>query len=111
MGDKINEKLNKELEMITFSSEEQVLQRLKQPSLKERLMDVLNKEITIPLVPVTTLAVIAIAIISVSSFWKNQDNHQQLTTLKTTAIVEKGGNLYWKEWFVEVKERASQNKG
>lgn len=113
MENKINEKLNKDLELITFTPDKQnrVLNRVKHPTLKEKIQDFLNQEITIPLIPVTTIC----SLLFVAFWFRSHEIYQNqgpfMTPLKTTKIVEKGGNLYWQEWFVEVKERESQTKG
>jgi len=90
--EKMKQQLDKELQHIQFTKQQEVLKRTHPVDFKERLASLWNKEIEIPILPVCT--VITILFLSFG-FWgfTNEKEHQPLQR----ELVEAGGNVYWKD--------------
>ncbi|WP_156855780.1 hypothetical protein [Oceanobacillus sp. AG] len=93
----IKNRLNKELENIRFTKQTDVLKKVYRPTWKDKLHQLWNKEISIPILPVSSAVVILLfgyGFFTISEF-NNQDEYSYET-------IEIGGNTYWK---AEVERR------
>ena len=106
MSNQIRRKLDKELSDIHFSSEQQVIERMKKKSWTDKWIDFWNKEITVPLVPVTGATIILFTAITLYPVISNEDSpttpSQNYPIMDR--IIEKGGSYYWESNFNEVKK-------
>ncbi|WP_226038158.1 hypothetical protein [Aquibacillus saliphilus] len=99
--DKVKQKLDKELNQIQFSSKQQVLNNS-----KNKWNTFFNKQIEIPLVPVTGVAIIFITLLSIYPITKESPSLIEQYPAEGQ-IVEKGGSIYWESWFNEVRQHES----
>ncbi|WP_042142852.1 hypothetical protein [Paucisalibacillus sp. EB02] len=88
--------LDKELEHIHFSRQQDVLNKIKHSTWNEKLHRIWNKEISIPLLPVSTAFIILIAAISYVELspMEQIDNENQ-----NKKLIQVAGNYYWKDDF------------
>ncbi|MFD1019319.1 hypothetical protein [Thalassobacillus hwangdonensis] len=98
-------KLDKDLEQIKFQSQQEVLRHIQQPrTWKERFVELWNKEIQLPVLPMTTASVVLFAMLSFYPVLQNGDGIQDTRSIQQTEIIQKGGSVYWKDQFEEVKK-------
>ena len=93
---RVREQLDEELSELRFQGHEEVLKRLQPVAWRERLRELWNREIEVPLVPVGLM----VALIAGASLWLRQPPSVQDTSAdlpKKTELIEVAGNVYWKE--------------
>lgn len=91
----IKKHLDKELENLVFTKQADVLNQLTPKRWKMKVKQLWNKEIPIPLLPVSSVFVLLLFGYGFFSVYDNQEfEHQEL--------IEIGGNTYWKD---EIEER------
>ncbi|MRH43634.1 hypothetical protein GH741_13230 [Aquibacillus halophilus] len=105
--DKVKQKLDEELKQITFSSNQKVLNKIKKKSVYQKWKDLLNNEVTIPLIPVTGIAMGLVAIISIYPIINNNPTVHKEEYPVENKIIERAGSLYWESWFNEVSKHES----
>ncbi|WP_079477093.1 hypothetical protein [Halobacillus salinus] len=99
MNSNVKKELDYELRDEHFSSKKTVLEKACQPvALKERVRDLWNKEIEIPVVPLATSIVIALTMTVVPYTTK--------TPQPKSGIVEIDGSYYWQDRVEELRENA-----
>lgn len=90
--EKMKEQLDKELQHIRFTKQQEVLKRTHPVHFKERLASLWNKEIEISLLPICTVMTFLFLSLGIWGF-TNEKEHQPLQR----ELVEAGGNVYWKD--------------
>ncbi|MFS0674289.1 hypothetical protein [Ornithinibacillus sp. 179-J 7C1 HS] len=88
--------LDKEVESIQFTKHQEVLEQVYPTTWKQKLHKLWNKEISIPLIPVSTvfaLMVIAIGYVEINTSEKINNPNQE------KVIIQVAGNYYWKDEF------------
>ncbi len=98
---RIKEQLEDELESLQFMGDKEVLQRVKRKTFRQKLSDIWNKEVEIPLVP----AGIAIAVFLSLGVIDLMPENQSDTGMKERELVESGGNTYWKDELERVEAK------
>lgn len=96
----IRHQINEEMSHVSFSGKDKVLQKTHPITWTEKLGKWLNKEITIPLVPVSVASLLLITALLFPAMLLEDDHH-----LPTREIVEVGGNYYWSDLFEEVRNK------
>lgn len=88
--------LDKEMEHIHFSRQKNVLNEIKRQTWKDKLHRLWNKEISIPLIPVSTAFVLLIMTLGYVELYpiEQLDNEEQ-----NKKLIEVAGNYYWKDEF------------
>ena len=92
----VREQLEEELSGLKFRGHEEVMKRLQPVTWRERLQELWNREIEVPLVPVGLM----VALIAGASFWLRQPTDVQDPRAdhpKKLELIEVAGNVYWKE--------------
>jgi hypothetical protein len=79
--------IDKQLEQIQFTRQKDVIKRTHPKTVKEKWVSWMNQEMTIPVVPVTSVA----ALLLVISITMGDDSPKE-----TQQLVEVGGNVYYK---------------
>jgi hypothetical protein len=88
--------LDKEMEHIHFSRKQNVLNEIKRQTWKNKLHRLWNKEISIPLIPVSTafvLFIMALGYVELSPLEQNDKKNQD------KKLIQVAGNYYWKDEF------------
>ncbi|KGP74693.1 hypothetical protein [Pontibacillus yanchengensis] len=105
----IQQKVDQELEHVTFQSQSQVLERVKPASKKERLRAWLNKEVEVPLVPAATASLLLVVSLTFKPFFLS-NNQEHPAIQENDELIERGGSVYWKSSYMEVKNHARENE-
>ncbi|WP_405102816.1 hypothetical protein [Oceanobacillus sp. FSL H7-0719] len=97
MGEKkqIKKQLDNELKNLVFMKQEEVLKQLTPRDWRTKVRRFWNKEITIPLLPVSSVFVL---LLFGYGFFNVYDNRE----LEHQELIELGGSTYWKD---EIEER------
>lgn len=95
----INQKLNQELAHFSFTSKEKVLQKTHPKTWKQKIVHLLNKEISVPIVPIGVATVLFISVNFVPDFIDTQKDQFP------RQMIEMGGNYYWSDLFDEVSRK------
>ncbi|MFD2045094.1 hypothetical protein ACFSTA_15530 [Ornithinibacillus salinisoli] len=85
--------LDKELASITFCKQNNVLDRAYPRTWKDKIRNLWNKEVEVPLLPISAVCVIIMFSFGYKEFYLNQ--HQVITN--ENVLIEVAGNTYWKE--------------
>ncbi len=94
----VKQKLDSELAHVSFSGSAKVLQRTHPKKLSEKIRYWLNKEITVPLVPITVTVAILFSVSFIPTFLDDQpEQHRQL--------IQVGGNYYWSDLYEVVSKK------
>ncbi|MYL53865.1 hypothetical protein GLW08_11010 [Pontibacillus yanchengensis] len=105
----VQQKVDQELEHVTFQSQAQVLEKVKPSTKKQRLQAWLNKEVEVPLVPAATASLLLFASLTFPPFFLS-NNQEHPTVHDTDELIERGGSVYWKSSYMEVKHDARENE-
>lgn len=95
---KITQKLNDELAHFSFSGTKKVLKRTHPKTWQEKLLHWLNKEISVPVVPIGVTVVIFLSVSIVPSLL---DDH---TEQSPRQMIQVGGNYYWSDLYEAVRK-------
>lgn len=87
----VKQKLDEELKSLKFTKQIEVLETMKQPTWREKLHAFWNKEITIPILPVST----AIVLLLFGYGYYTIEDH--LREVDQNEIIKINGNMYWKD--------------
>ena len=88
--------LEEELTSLQFTKQQKVLSQTHPKTLKEKLVQLWNKEVTIPLIP---LGAVVLLFLSFGSFAAISEIDME----GSRVIVEKGGSFYWQDLLEEGK--------
>lgn len=110
MGEKMKQKLDHELEHVTFKAQDSVLKRVKHKSFRTKLSKWLNKEVEVPLVPVATTSLLLFVSITLNPFLSSREEPVDSSVSYKEELIEKGGSVYWRSWFMEVKQHENKNE-
>jgi hypothetical protein len=95
-NEQLKRHLDNELEQVHFTTQQEVINRINRLTWKEKLHRLWNKEISIPLIPVSTAFIVLTMTIGYVEFypWKQIDNatHEK-------KLIKVAGNYYWKDDF------------
>ncbi|GIO28705.1 hypothetical protein [Ornithinibacillus bavariensis] len=96
VNEHLKNQLDKELEIIQFSGQKEVLNRVYPKTWKQKFLKLWNKELTIPIVPVSAVFVLLIMVIGYVEIkpteHSNRDNEKR-------ELINVAGNYYWKDAF------------
>lgn len=105
----IKERLDEELQGVSFQGQRVVLARTHPRTWTDRLRAVWNAELEIPLVPAGGAAVLLL--VCVMTFWSGGEK-QSASPTRRGELVEAGGNVYWKEdWEKAVRRSDRSDQG
>lgn len=99
----MKQKLDEELSHLTFSRQEEVLKRVHPLTWREKVTAFLNREVTIPLVPLMSIVFLVVGI-GIGSVWYGDPDRESIHH-EERVLIEKGGNMYWSDLF---KERVNE---
>ncbi|MBM4764401.1 hypothetical protein [Bacillus sp. B15-48] len=88
----IKAQLDRELQEVKFTKQQKVLNRTHPISFKQRLLALWNKELEVPLLPVSSVIILTFLVFGMFA-WNNEPH----TSLSQRELVEAGGNTYWKD--------------
>ncbi|RXI96187.1 hypothetical protein DS745_20815 [Anaerobacillus alkaliphilus] len=94
----VKQKLDTELAHVSFSSSAEVLQRTHPRKLSEKIRHWLNKEITVPLVPIGVTAAIFLSVSLLPALLEDE-------TEQPRQLIQVGGNFYWSDLYEEVSKK------
>lgn len=104
---KVKDQLDRELQSIKFTKYQEVIERTHPVSYKQRLFAFWNKEIDIPLVPVSATLAFFLFFVWGGSEWKDE----RQTNVIQRELVDAGGSTYWKDDLEKVVSlRESKNE-
>lgn len=96
VNEQIKRRLDSELEQVHFSKQQEVVQRIYPITWKQKLNKLWNKEITIPLIPISAAFVMFIMVIGYVEINPLElINHERVEK----KLIDVGGNYYWKDDF------------
>lgn len=95
------EQLDRELREIHFTKQREVLTAIRKPTWRKKLNNLWNKEVSIPLFPVSSLLVILL--FSFGLYTVNDINQD----MEPRKLIEIGDSIYWKQ---EMEGRMSDEK-
>lgn len=87
----IKKHLDQELKDLHFTKHVDVLNKIKQPTKKEKLSQLWNKEVTIPILPVSSVLVILLFSYGIFVIQDINVEYEQ------NELINIGGNRYWQE--------------
>ncbi len=93
--ERLKKQLDKELQSVKFSLQEEVMKKVQRPSFPQRLSALLNKEVEIPLLPVGVVLALFFS-------WGIKDiipEENQPDGNKERELIQAGGNTYWKDLY------------
>jgi len=111
MSDNMKQKLDQELEDVTFSSQQEVLKRVESDSFRMRLSRWLNKEVEVPVVPAATASLLLFVSISLYPLFDSEQKPADPSVSYEDELIERGGSVYLKSLYMEVSERENKNEG
>lgn len=91
----MNKRLREELEELRFGGQEDVVRRTHPRSWRDRLLELWNKELELPVVPLGLSFVILLAVATASQLRSSDDGSEAVDNRRE--LVEVGGNTYWKD--------------
>ena len=92
----LKKQLDNEMNHIKFSKQQEVVGRLRPVSFKQKAQLIWNKEIELPLLPLTAICMVICLSLGVKYF-TNYDYISDPMTAKADELVEIDGYVYWKE--------------
>jgi hypothetical protein len=92
--EQLKRQLDNELEQIQFTTKQAVIKRVYPTSWKEKLHKLWNKEITIPLIPVSVTFVLLIVSLG---YLELKPVERQVTETDERELIQVAGNYYWKD--------------
>ncbi|KKK36330.1 hypothetical protein WQ57_19790 [Mesobacillus campisalis] len=93
--ERLKKQLDKELQSVKFSLQEEVMKKARRPSFPQRLSALLNKEVEIPLLS-------AGIVVALFFSWGIKDmipDEKQPDGYAERELIEAGGNTYWKDLY------------
>lgn len=88
--------LDKELSGLEFTKQQQVLDHVHSLTWKQKIASIWNKEIELPLLPLSAVFMLLFLGFGAKEFIVNIDKQQTMTD---KLLIEVGGNVYWKDDF------------
>ena len=101
-NEQLKRHLDKELEQIQFSRQVEVMNKITRITWKDKLHRLWNKEITIPLIPISAVLALCIVLIGYKEKWQEEPKNTNSGVLITVA-----GSYYWKE---DLERMMSENE-
>ncbi|AIQ51014.1 hypothetical protein [Paenibacillus sp. FSL R7-0331] len=96
----LRQRLEEELAHVTFSGHERVLKQTHPPTVRARLSALWNKELDIPLKPLSAAAaVLATGILLFYTPQITTKQQQSVELQERRELIETGGNTYWKDLY------------
>ncbi|SET36028.1 hypothetical protein SAMN05216389_109164 [Oceanobacillus limi] len=88
----LKNQLENELQSLHFSSQKEVLDQAYPTTWKQKIAQLWNKEIEIPLLPVSAIVALLVCSYGYKEIHMNDENEKQ-----EKVLVELAGNTYWKD--------------
>lgn len=110
MSDKMKKKLDQELQDVTFHSQQEVRNRIETDTFRTRLSRWLNKEVEVPVVPAATASLLLFASISLYPVFDSNRNPTEPSNAYENELIERGGSVYMKNLYMEVKQHENQDE-
>ncbi|MEI3604414.1 hypothetical protein SPD48_01800 [Pseudogracilibacillus sp. SE30717A] len=101
----LKEQLNKELNHLHFLGQQKVLNHIHNKSWKQRIKLFMNKEIELPILPVSTVFLLLFLSFATKSIILDDG----LGRNKEKILIEAGGNVYWKEELLKVESKDEES--
>lgn len=95
---RVKQKLDEELRTLQFTKQADVLEKLIQPTQKDKLHAWWNKEIAIPILPVSSAVFLLLFGYGFFTLYDSYEENEEKT------VIEINGNTYWKD---ELERRIS----
>lgn len=95
----IKQQLDNELEHLTFTKQRAVINHIQQQTWRQKCAAMWNKEIEVPLVPVTTVSFTLLLCFGIAF---SGDSDSTPAHSYSDETIKVGGNVYWKEDFEEL---------
>ncbi|MEF2244723.1 hypothetical protein [Paenibacillus sp. IITD108] len=98
--ERLQEKLDGELGMLTFTGQMEVLKHTHPKSRKDKLIALWNKELELSPIPLAAAAVSCLLIFwSIGAYDTSLPLGKSVPLVKSIELVEAGGNIYYKEQY------------